>query len=129
MRDVGQNQTRGAAVIGPTSARKFVGKALLKRLRDLAVVVSAIGFAAPAVAGDLTITPSLEVRQEFSDNVDLDPDGEEQSALISELVPGDGRQKMGAAYDHTRLRWCNWHASSLRIRRSDGRVQREPRPC
>ena len=88
MRDVRQDQTRGAAVIGRTSARKCVGAALLGRFGGIAVFIITIGVAAPAVAGDLTITPSLEVRQTYSDNVDLDPDGEEESALTSELVPG-----------------------------------------
>ncbi len=40
------------------------------------------------MAGDLTITPSLEVREAFSDNIDLDPEDEEVSAFITELVPG-----------------------------------------
>ncbi len=88
VRDVRQDQTRSAAVIGRTSARKSVGKALPGRFGGIAVFVIAIGVAPPAVAGDLTITPSLDVRQTYSDNVDLDPDGEEESALTSELVPG-----------------------------------------
>ncbi len=70
------------------SARKSVGAALPGRFGGIAVFVIAIGVAAPAAAGDLTITPSLEVRQTYSDNIDLEPDGEEESALTSELVPG-----------------------------------------
>ncbi len=65
-----------------------MGLAQLERLFGLAIAAGAIGLAAPALAGDLTITPSVEVREAFSDNVDLEPDGAEQSALVSELVPG-----------------------------------------
>ncbi len=65
-----------------------MGLAQLERLFGLAIAAGAIGLAAPALAGDLSITPSLELREAFSDNVDLDPDGAEQSALVSELVPG-----------------------------------------
>ena len=65
-----------------------MGLAQLERLFGFAMAAGAIGLAAPALAGDLTITPSVEVREAFSDNVDLDPDGAEQSALVSELVPG-----------------------------------------
>ena len=54
----------------------------------LAVAVGALAAATPAVAGDLTITPSVEVRETFSDNVDLDPEGDAQTAIISEVVPG-----------------------------------------
>ncbi len=65
-----------------------MGLAQLERLFGLAIAAGAMGLVAPALAGDLTITPSVEVREAFSDNVDLDPDGAEQSAFVSELVPG-----------------------------------------
>lgn len=52
------------------------------------MILGALAIATPGTAGDLTITPTLEVRETFSDNVDLEPDGQEQSALITELVPG-----------------------------------------
>ena len=77
--------------------------ALLVRVRVLAVVMAALGSGTPAVAGDLTITPSLELRESYSDNVDLGPDGEETSALISEIVPGvtirSESARVTAAYD------------------------------
>jgi hypothetical protein len=37
--------------------------------------------------------------------------------------------EIGIRNDHPRLRWGDWHTSSLRIRRSDGRAGRKPRPC
>ncbi len=37
--------------------------------------------------------------------------------------------EIGIRNDHPRLRWGDWHTSSFRIRRSDGRAGREPRPC
>ncbi len=88
VRDVCQHQTTNSTCAGHTGTRKAIGVALLERFRSLAIAVGAIGVAAPAIAGDLTITLSLEVRESFSDNVDLDPDGQEKSALISEIVPG-----------------------------------------
>jgi uncharacterized protein (PEP-CTERM system associated) len=62
--------------------------ALLERARALVVAVAALGIGTPAVAGDLTITPSIELREGYSDNVDLGPEGDEESAFISEVVPG-----------------------------------------
>ena len=49
---------------------------------------------AGAPAGESTIlrglrfTPSITFRETFTDNVDLEPDGEKDPALISEVVPG-----------------------------------------
>jgi uncharacterized protein (PEP-CTERM system associated) len=74
--------------MGHASTCSAIGPALLERLLGLAVAVGAMALAAPAIAGDLTITPSLEFREAYSDNVDLDPDGAEESALTSEVVPG-----------------------------------------
>ncbi len=88
VRGVSQHQTTNSTWAGHNGTRNAIGTALLERLRVLAIAVAAIGVAAPAIAGDFTITPSLEFREAFSDNVDLDPDGEEKSALISEIVPG-----------------------------------------
>jgi len=63
-------------------------------------IVPAIGFVAllflglalpphiGAWAGDLRITPSVELRETFSDNIDLAPDGQDESAALSEVVPG-----------------------------------------
>lgn len=41
-----------------------------------------------ARAGDLRVTPSIELRETFTDNIDLAPDGEEESAALSEFIPG-----------------------------------------
>ena len=54
----------------------------------LAVVLGVLALAGPVAAGNLTITPSLELREIFSDNIDLAPDGQDQSALTTEIVPG-----------------------------------------
>ncbi len=88
MRDARQIRTDGATSMARAAIVGTMGLAQLERLFVLAIAAGAIGLAAPALAGDLTITPSLELREAFSDNVDLDPDGAEQSALVSELVPG-----------------------------------------
>jgi uncharacterized protein (PEP-CTERM system associated) len=47
-----------------------------------------LALAGPAAAGNLTIAPSLELRQIYSDNVDQEPDGLDESSLITEIVPG-----------------------------------------
>ena len=47
-----------------------------------------VGISTSAVAGDLRITPHVSARETFSDNVDLDPDGEEETALISTVTAG-----------------------------------------
>ena len=54
----------------------------------LAVVLGVLALAGPVAAGNLTITPALELRETFSDNIDLDPDGQDQSWLTTEIVPG-----------------------------------------
>jgi len=58
------------------------------RVFPLAVVVGVLALAGPVAAGNLTITPSIELRETFSDNIDLAPDGQDQSALTTEIVPG-----------------------------------------
>ena len=67
----------------------------MTRRRDLpgqvspwAVVFGILALAGPVAAGNLTITPSLELREIFSDNIDLEPDGQDQSALTTEIVAG-----------------------------------------
>jgi uncharacterized protein (PEP-CTERM system associated) len=52
------------------------------------VTFSVLALAGPAAAGNLTITPSLELREIFSDNIDQAPDGLDESALTTEIVPG-----------------------------------------
>ena len=56
------------------------------------IALLCLGLALPptigAQAGDLRITPSLELRETFSDNIDLAPDGAEKSAVLSEVIPG-----------------------------------------
>lgn len=39
-------------------------------------------------SGDWRVTPSISFEETFTDNVDLDPDGEEESAFISTVRPG-----------------------------------------
>ena len=67
---------------------KVRGNDLREPLGVLAMAVGALAAATPVVAGDLTITPSVEVREAYSDNVDLDPEGDAKTAIISEVVPG-----------------------------------------
>ncbi len=39
-------------------------------------------------SGDWRVTPTISFEETFTDNVDLDPDGEEESAFISSVRPG-----------------------------------------
>lgn len=39
-------------------------------------------------SGDWQVTPTISFEETYSDNVDLDPDGEEESAFISSVRPG-----------------------------------------
>ena len=39
-------------------------------------------------SGDWTVSPTISFEETFSDNIDLDPDGEEESAFISTVRPG-----------------------------------------
>jgi uncharacterized protein (PEP-CTERM system associated) len=43
---------------------------------------------APGLAGEFDFTPTLGVGEEYSTNVDLDPDGEEESSWITSVTPG-----------------------------------------
>ena len=67
---------------------KTLGRNLPGQVSLLAVVLGVLALAGPVAAGNLTITPSLELRETFSDNIDLEPDGQDQSALTTEIVPG-----------------------------------------
>ncbi len=58
------------------------------RISPLAVTFGVLFLAGSAAAGNLTITPSLELREIYSDNIDLEPDGLDEAAFITELVPG-----------------------------------------
>lgn len=58
------------------------------RLFTVATILGVMAIAPPSAAGDLTISLSTELRETFSDNIDLDPDGQDKSALTTELVPG-----------------------------------------
>lgn len=67
----------------------------LKRRQRLSYRISATLVAcliaalpSPGSAGELKIEPSVEVRQTFTDNIDLDTDSNKQSAIITEIVPG-----------------------------------------
>ena len=42
----------------------------------------------PSIFRGLRFTPSITFRETFTDNVDLEPDGDKDPALISEVVPG-----------------------------------------
>ncbi len=64
------------------------GRDLPGQVSLLAVVLGIVALAGPVAAGNLTITPSLEQREIFSDNIDLEPDGQDQSALTTEIVAG-----------------------------------------
>jgi uncharacterized protein (PEP-CTERM system associated) len=65
-----------------------LGLGLHGRVFSVAVTLSVLTLADPAAAGNLTITPSLELREIFSDNIDQAPDGLDESALTTEIVPG-----------------------------------------
>ena len=67
---------------------KTLGRDLPGQVSFPAVVLGLLAIATPSVAGNLTITPSIELRETFSDNIDLEPDGQDQSALTTEIVPG-----------------------------------------
>lgn len=58
---------------------------LVKIVRS-AVCLAALATATPAV-GQTRIEPSLTVNETFSDNVDADPDGEEEAAFLTDVVP------------------------------------------
>jgi uncharacterized protein (PEP-CTERM system associated) len=49
-----------------------------------------------AMAGDLTIAPSLTLSQSYSDNIDLDQSGDEESAFITEATPSFRLRSEGA---------------------------------
>ena len=56
----------------------------------LGVSLAAVGFLSSwAVdAADVKLTPTLSLSEEYSTNVDLDPDGEEDSSWITRVTPG-----------------------------------------
>lgn len=61
---------------------------MLKEIIFAILVFTVVGISASAVAGDLRITPYVSARETLSDNVDLGPDGKEESALISTVTAG-----------------------------------------
>ncbi|MFQ5785353.1 MAG: hypothetical protein ACE5H8_11105, partial [Alphaproteobacteria bacterium] len=52
------------------------------------LVVAFVIAAAPAAAGNWTIVRSFSVNETFTDNVDLDPDADDKSAIVTEVTPG-----------------------------------------
>ena len=73
---------------GPNSHGRIFSVAVTFSVLALAGPASVLALAGPAAAGNLTIAPSLELRQIYSDNVDQEPDGLDESSLITEIVPG-----------------------------------------
>jgi len=67
----------------------------------LAMAMSlAIGMpAGEVIAAQWEFTPRIGARTTYSDNVDLDPSGEEESDLITELRPGFGLSADGRRFD------------------------------
>jgi len=68
----------------PRSARRL---SYLHILSPVAIALALPYAGRPAAAGDLTITPSLTLSQSYSDNIDLDQDGDEESAFVTEATP------------------------------------------
>lgn len=54
----------------------------------LTILLLLTGVCGPTLAGDLRLTPSLTLSETYSDNVDLDPDGQEEKSFISAITPG-----------------------------------------
>jgi len=63
--------------------RRYRSRSLL-----VALSVAALSHASPGSAGNLDVKASLEARQSYSSNIDLETADQKQSALISEVVPG-----------------------------------------
>ena len=79
---------QGPAYIQRWKPLKTLGPVLRERIFSVAATFGVLALAGPVAAGNLTFTPSLELRAIFSDNVDLSPDGLDESALTTEIVPG-----------------------------------------
>lgn len=78
----------------------------------------ALAWAAPAEAADWKITPGIAVRETFSDNANLAPEGAEQSDFITELAPtlavrGHGsRVQVSADYTMRHFRYARTDRAS-----------------
>jgi uncharacterized protein (PEP-CTERM system associated) len=59
-----------------------------RRPLALAVLALLATQAAPAVAAEWRFTPTLDLRETYSDNINLAPSGSEQSSFITEVAPG-----------------------------------------
>ncbi|MCZ6637210.1 MAG: TIGR03016 family PEP-CTERM system-associated outer membrane protein, partial [Alphaproteobacteria bacterium] len=88
MQDSAAYKTAGSTHGGRGHLPKALGRDWPGRVSLLVLVVGVLILAGPVAAGNLTITPTIELRETYSDNVDLDPDGQDQAALTSEIVPG-----------------------------------------
>ncbi len=53
----------------------------------MALGVAALLASREAVAAEWTITPTVTVSESYSDNIDLDPDGAETSAFVTDVTP------------------------------------------
>src|SRR5437868_3940858 len=54
------------------------------------VLAVAIAHAPAALAAEWRVTPRLELRETYSDNIGLAPAGSEQSDFVTEVAPGIG---------------------------------------
>lgn len=88
MQDSAPGKTAGSTRGLRRKLPKTLGRDLPGQVSLLALVLGVLALAGPVAAGNLTITPTLELRETFSDNIDLQPDGQDQSALTTEIVPG-----------------------------------------
>jgi len=52
-----------------------------------------------ASAGEFIVTPGVTVSQTYSDNIDLDPDGLEDDALVTEVIPRIEVRSIGARFE------------------------------
>lgn len=59
------------------------------------LIFSITVYAGPVCAGKWFVTPSLSIRETFSDNINLAPSGAEQSAFVTEINPGINLQRLG----------------------------------
>jgi len=88
VQDSAAYKTAGSTHGGHGHLPKTLGRHWPGWVSLLALVVGVLALAGPLAADNLTITPTFELRETYSDNVDLEPDGQDQSSLTTEIVPG-----------------------------------------
>lgn len=69
----------------------------------------------PAHAGDWRLTPRLSIQENYTDNVDLAPPGEERSDLVTQINPGLSLRGEGARVDVN----LDYTMQNLRHKRDD----------